>query len=208
FQECPAMSSDYASSFPDYITIRNSILTRNGQQLASIPSADAAEMYHRLCCAYPKFFKMDTLCKWAWLGAETLLRDQSGGYLYDGLDKSSIAVIIATRDGCIEVDHRFQESMRTIPSPALFVYTLPNIMLGEICIRHGFTGEQLCLVQEEFDPESLLFWARDLVTNRGCSHCLFGWADAGNNHEISFFWTDAETLQELTPAQLQFIHNK
>lgn len=184
-------------------------MERNGQILAKTGNSDPADMYRALRCSYAKFFKMDKLCKWAWLGAEALVKDTAGNWLYEGLDKRNIAVVIATKDGCLEVDHRYADSMQDIPSPALFVYTLPNIMLGEICIRHGFTGEQLCEVQDEFDVDNMLFWVHDLLTQRGASHCLFGWADAaGDQHQVTLFWANLKALQNLTAAQLQSVHNK
>ena len=194
--------------------IADGILLRNGLQLAATGSADPADIYRALGCSYPKFFKMDSLCKWAWLGVEALLRKGDGisatlstGWLYDGLDKQNIAVVIATRDGCLETDHRYAETMQSISSPALFVYTLPNIALGEICIRHGFTGEQLCEVADAFDAEALLFWARDLFAHRGATHCLFGWADAvGPHHDISLFWTDKAGVENLSVHQLQALY--
>ncbi len=190
-----------------YVRIRHGQLWRNGSELAGTGSSDPADLYRALGCGYPKFFKMDRLCKWAWLGAEALLREHDGTYLYDGFDKRNIAVVIATRDGCLEVDHRYAETMQTIPSPSLFVYTLPNIALGEICIRHGFTGEQLCQVQDAFDAEAILFWVRDLLIHRGTTHCLFGWANAvGEAHELTFFWADAMNMKSLSARQLQSIH--
>lgn len=201
------MATDSVSS-PHYVSIKNGVLVHCGHVITS-SGADPAEMYRVLGLNYPKFFKMDTLCKWAWLGAEVLLKKPDGTYLYEGSDKRNIAVVIATKNGCLEVDHRYLETTQRIPSPALFVYTLPNIMLGEICIRHGFTGEQLCEVRNALDAAEMLFWVQDLIENRGASHCLFGWADAvGDSHHISFFWTDAEGLQKLDPQQLQALHNK
>lgn len=189
-----------------HIRISNGVLLRNGQVLADTRSADPADIYRALGYSYPKFFKMDSLCKWAWLGAEALLRE-GDGWRYDGLDKQHIAVVIATRDGCLETDHRYAETMQTIPSPALFVYTLPNIALGEICIRHGFTGEQLCEVADAFDAEAILFWVRDLLLNRGATHCLFGWADAvGPHHDVSLFWIDRQGVESLSVQQLQALY--
>jgi hypothetical protein len=205
----PYLISEDSRVLPEinHIRIRAGTLIYNGQTLA-VTGNDPADMYRALGCNYPKFFKMDNLSKWAWIGAEVLLQKKDG-WLYDGLDKRNIAVVIATQNGCLEVDYRYQETMHNIPSPALFVYTLPNIMLGEICIRHGFNGEQLCEIQETFDADELLFWVRDLIENRHTSHCLFGWADVmGEHHHISLFWTDAEGLRGLEPHQLQALHNK
>jgi hypothetical protein len=189
------------------VRIAEGRLLRNGQLLASIDSSDPADMYRALGLNYPKFFKMDTLCKWAWLGAEVLLQHEEAN-LYEGADKDGVAVVLATRDGCLEVDHRYAKTIQTIPSPALFVYTLPNIMLGEICIRHGFTGEQLCEVQDDFNSQALLNWVSDLMTNQEMTHCLFGWVDAsGDQYNVSLFWTDPEALRTLSAQQLQIIHN-
>src|SRR5205085_4959199 len=107
----------------------------------------ADDLYRGLHCNYPKFFKMDKLCKWAFVASELLLEQ---GKVYEGLDKNIISLALATGHGCMEVDKRYLETI-DLPSPALFVYTLPNIMLGEICIRNGFKGAQICMVSEAFD---------------------------------------------------------
>lgn len=190
-----------------YIRIKNGIAIRNGVQIAPAGN-DAVAIYHALGCNYPKFFKMDSLCKWAWLGAEALLRTEGDHTLYDGFDKSGIAIMLTTTDGCLEVDKRYAETAAAIPSPALFVYTLPNIMLGEICIRHGFTGEQLCEVSDGFDSEELLAVVKDLLLARGATHCLFGKADAVNDdHDVCLFWADANGIEAATSELLQNIYH-
>jgi hypothetical protein len=188
----------------NWVRIRDGRLSRNGALLAKAP--DAASMYRELGCSYPKFFKMDALSKWAWLGAEALLRTEAG-WRYEATDLQNVGLVIATLDGCLEADKRYAESMETIASPALFVYTLPNIMLGEICIRHGFKGEQLCLVADEFDAESLQFQAQDLLRNRHLNHCLFGWADAvGDHQDICLFWAPAAAAGSIRAEWLQAMY--
>lgn len=143
------------------------------------------DLYRELNCNYPKFFKMDKLCKWAFAGTELLLQ---GDDLYSAIDKYKIAVVLGTNHGCMDVDKRYLESI-SVPSPALFVYTLPNIMLGEISIRHGFKGEQLCMVSERFDTEEIYFSAQRLLTDGGTDACLCGWVDAaGEDHQVYLFW--------------------
>lgn len=143
---------------------------------------NAEDLYRSLNLGYAKFFKMDTLCKWAILGAEYVMK-KGDSYVYEGLDKTKIAVILMTKNGCIDVDKRYWETTKTIPSPALFVYTLPNIMLGEICIKHGFKGEQLSLVSDGYNKEEINFWVDDLIKNRGMTACLMGWVDV-KDHEV------------------------
>ncbi|MBS1588532.1 MAG: hypothetical protein JST52_02850 [Bacteroidetes bacterium] len=155
----------------------------DGQILTQdITSAEA--LFRSQAFNYAKFFKMDQLCKWAWLGTELLLHQNDQSY-----NKNQISVVFATAEGCIEVDKRYRQSMTTIPSPALFVYTLNNIMLGEVCIRHGFKGEQACLSSKEFDADELFFWASDLLTHRGMDACLLGWINiTENNPDLCLFW--------------------
>lgn len=164
------------------------------------------ELYRLQGYSYMKFFKMDVLCKWAWLGAEGLLADNDA---LEGIDKSKVAVVLMTSNGCIDVDKKYQATMQEIPSPALFVYTLPNIMLGEICIRHGFKGEQLCLVSEKFDAEEIHFWVDDLLNKRGMEACLCGWADAyDDKKDICFFLVTKNGATSFTTDTLNELYNQ
>ena len=191
----------------DHVVIVGGRAVHNGNLIAEYEAGDPAQLYRLLGCSYPKFFKMDSLCKWAWLGAELLLRSDNAGWIYDGFDRRNIAIVLTTTDGCLEVDKRYAETLLTVPSPALFVYTLPNIMLGEICIRHGFTGEQLCSVSDDFDAEEFLFQVKDLLLNRGATHCLFGRVDVADGRpDVCLFWMDAMTVGSLTPAMLQAVY--
>ncbi|CAM6004753.1 unnamed protein product [Sphagnum balticum] len=63
-----------------------------------------------------------------------------------------IAVIVSCAHSSLDTDRRYWESVEAgAPSPSLFVYTLPNVMLGEICIRWGIKGENTCMVSDTFD---------------------------------------------------------
>lgn len=174
-----------------YLQINEGIVTRGESKLLHLdPPFAPEEAYHATGTKYPKFFKMDALCKWAWVGAELLL-NENGRLRYEGIDKSRIAVVLATNHGCIDTDIRYAETMANIPSPALFVYTLPNIMHGEICIRHGFGGEQLCLAQETFDEAELRFWCGDLMKRGNTDACLAGWVDVSKGKpDVRLFWIE------------------
>ena len=82
-----------------WVHINNELALRDGipaLTLTNQPGDKTPEnFYHALQHNYPKFFKMDVLCKWAWAGAEYLLsfHDRS---LYESLDKSKIAVVMMT----------------------------------------------------------------------------------------------------------------
>jgi len=174
-----------------HVRISGGTAARDGIPFPSASGAPAAapeDLYTALGCAYPKFFKMDLLCKWAWVAAEYLLTE-NGMPVYAGIPGEKIAVVLFTGSGCLEADKKYYDTLNTVPSPSLFVYTLSNIMLGEICIRHGFKGEQLCMAAEGFDSGELLFWAEDLLRHKGMDACLCGWVDVtGMAPDIDIRW--------------------
>lgn len=192
------------------IKINREVIARDNVSLPELlqenNSLSPEKFYDHLQCNYPKFFKMDKLCKWAMAGAAYLFSDND--LLYTGIDKNMIAVILTTSHGCLDVDKRYYDG-NSVPSPALFVYTLPNIMLGEICIRYGFKGEQLCMVSEKFDAEELYFTTHDVITNRGMEACLCGWVDAtSDQYNVCLFWvTKNGNGPGFTPALLKELYH-
>lgn len=171
------------------LSVINFTAILDGQEIALGGTIDDA--YRVVGSSYPKFFKMDILSKWAWIATELLLKAPDTTWRYEGIDRSRIALILQTSDGCLEVDKAFQKSTEEIASPALFVYTLPNIMLGEICIRHGFKGEQLCEVVDQWNPSEASFYVRDLLQNRGMDAAIFGYVNATNHHHsIVLYWLE------------------
>jgi hypothetical protein len=191
-----------------HIRIKNGSVTKDGMPVTDRIITAPEDLYRDRGFSYPKFFKMDILCKWAWLATEILL-SENDSFLYDGMDKNNIALVLETTEGCIEIDKKYEESIASIPSPALFVYTLPNIMLGEICIRHGFKGEQACIANNVFSSEELTFWANDIMENRKMDACLLGYVNATNDHhDISLFWITKDKNIPLTAQTLQELYNK
>lgn len=196
-----------------WIRINDKGIFKNGE--AVLPEDEYAnisepqDLYRALSLSYMKFFKMDLLSKWAWLAAEVLLQND-GAFLYDNIPANKTAVVLGTKHGCLDVDKKYEDSRADIPSPALFVYTLPNIMLGEICIRHGFKGEQLCMVNDEFNTQELNFWVDSLLSNKGMNACLCGWVDAYNDtKDVCLFWVTKEKSElDFTEENQQNIFNK
>lgn len=141
-------------------------------------SVFAKTVYQQLDPRYPKFFKMDDLCKLAFLAAEVLLSDSRLESEKEGAD---IALVLGNRSSSIisDLEHRQRYSNREhyFPSPAVFVYTLPNIMLGELCIRHQITGENSCFLMQEPQAEFLHHYVKGLFAEEGYNACVTGWVD-------------------------------
>lgn len=121
------------------IEITTNSVSLNGQALAVQETGEKmlVELYRRYAGDYPKFFKMDTLSRLGFIAAEILLKQPD-------VCGQVAAVILANRSASIKNDTDYLATIsdgRYYPSPALFVYTLPNIVTGEIAIRHHIQGE-------------------------------------------------------------------
>ncbi|MCK5809365.1 3-oxoacyl-ACP synthase [bacterium] len=124
---------------------------------------------------YPKFYKMDGMSKLGFLAAEILLANSD---LLSRYDAKRVGVITTTQTGCFETDKKFSKTIEKsdewYPAPALFVYTLPNIVTGEICIRHKIEGENCCFVHEKSDPEGVVNYTTHLFDDNKIDAAVVG----------------------------------
>lgn len=141
-------------------------------------------VYRQIGLSYPKFFKMDTLSQLGFLGAEmTLMRSDLENH-----DDDDVAVVFSNRSASLETDRAYYDSYQSgIASPAQFVYTLPNIEVGEICIRHKLFGENNFLVSERFNAEQLLDQCQALFNANAARAVLIGWTEVENGELDGFF---------------------
>jgi len=135
------------------------------------------ELYLEMNLNYPKFYKMDEISKLFFLGVEQLLKSGK----WPSRDGNTTAIVAGTTDGCLESDKRHLANITNHPnlpaSPATFVYTLPNIMLGEVCIRHRITGENTCVITQNNDSDFINHYAEILLTDEGTEFCIAGYVN-------------------------------
>lgn len=147
------------------------------------------EIYTTLGVGYPKFHKMDRLCKLGFLATETLLMDQDN---YREAPDHKKAIIIQNYSSSIHTDLKHQESIddreNYYPSPAVFVYTLPNIMLGEICIRHNIKGENSCFLSQSFESSFIERYVRILLETENYDSCITGWVDYNEDSYVAYLF--------------------
>lgn len=117
--------------------------------------------YQHLQMHYPKFYKMDTACKWGLIGTEFLLQNQEVA----SIDPFKKALVFQNTSSSLSTDRNYQQSMASIPSPALFVYTLPNIVMGEIAIRNQFKGENTFFVAADTNCQTVETYVELLFAN-------------------------------------------
>lgn len=155
---------------------RNHQVRIKGSPVLNLPESGASEVlleaYRQLGLSYPKFFKMDLPSKLAILSFELLQRETEIS------DSWHTGLVISTLQGCLDIDLQFEQNRQGIPSPALFVYTLPNIMLGELAIRHQIKGEQCCFIDAPDDIDMLHFYTDDLLRNQQMKTVFCGHIEA------------------------------
>ena len=131
-------------------------------------------VYNHFEIKYPKFYKMDNLSKLGWLANEVLLQNSFDKKKYQPED---VGVVLSNASSSLDTDIRYYETAKNIASPALFVYTLPNIVIGEICIRHHFKGENAFFIFEKFDAGFIEQYVSNLINNNTLQSCICGWVE-------------------------------
>ncbi|WP_334124507.1 3-oxoacyl-ACP synthase [Empedobacter brevis] len=125
---------------------------------------------------YPKFYKMDQQSKLAFLAAEILLKDENTLN-----ENQNIALVFANRNSSLESDFKHQQSIQSageiFPSPAVFVYTLANICLGEVSIRHHLKTENAFFISENFNENQLIKYADYLIKKNRAKKVVVAWVD-------------------------------
>ena len=102
-------------------------------------------LYKQIIGNYPKYYKMDGLCRLGFVASELLLKaERDEGSFTEDINKTR-AIVFFNRSSSIASDKKYLASIAEkdnyFPSPSVFVYTLPNIVTGEIAIRNDYHGE-------------------------------------------------------------------
>lgn len=164
-------------------------------------------VYRHYDIDYPKFSKMDNLCKLAFLSAEILLRGMDILQKYPG---EEVGIVLENASSSLEYDQKHMESIRDrnkyFPSPSVFVYTIPNIMLAEIAIRHKVKGENAVFILEQFDPRFLSVYVSEMFRNQQVNCCLSGWAECyGGRYESFLFMVEQEDKIERSKGLQEYV---
>ena len=143
--------------------------------------------YKALHDANMRFFKMDDLAKAGYVACENLLRNNPVVEKYGAF---RVAIVLANHAASLHTDLRHQQIVEqhdpTGASPAVFVYTLPNIVAGEISIRHGIKGETLFLVSEDKEELQAEKYAAYLIRTHKADAAIAGWCDVLNeNYDVT-----------------------
>ena len=142
-------------------------------------------LYKKYVNDYPKYYKMDGLSRLGFIASELLLHGERG-FKTETCDKEDAtfgqcAIVLFNHSSSICADQQYLESIQDkdnyFPSPSLFVYTLPNIVTGEIAIRNGFHGETAFYILPERDEEVMLQVVETTLLDTNINCMITGWID-------------------------------
>lgn len=159
----------------------------NGKRLPVSQQGKAmlTELYKSHVGDYPKFYKMDPLSRLGFVAAELLLGSIEEEHFVEREDR---AIVLVNRSASKAADARYEETIQEgenyFPSPADFVYTLPNIVTGEIAIRHQYHGETTFLVLENPDEQVMQQLMLQAFADKQTLSVLGGWLECEDNEHF------------------------
>ncbi|HEY9113500.1 MAG TPA: hypothetical protein VIN10_02295 [Bacteroidales bacterium] len=177
----------------EYCHILNNKVVLNGNVYFESSNPDdlavfLKEVFKFSGISYPKFYKMDDISKLGFLAAELLLQNN----IHKGFQPEEVGLVFSNSQSTLVTDRLFQESINDFqnfyPSPSVFVYTLPNIMLGEISIRHQMRGENAFFIFEKFNADFISEYSNQLFLSKKLKAVVGGWVDQSDENYEAFLY--------------------
>lgn len=156
------------------------------------------DIYKQKIGDYPKFYKMDGLCRLGFVASELLLQAEGKARFEECDDR---AVVLFNRSSSISSDKKYLESIQDkdnyFPSPSVFVYTLPNIVTGEIAIRNHYHGETSFYILSSKDEAQMREVLETVFMDSDTKSVLTGWIDYEdeNHFEAQLMLVDPEFVK-------------
>ena len=206
-------------------------VTLNGKTLVGSAPAKTLliDLYKTHVGDYPKFYKMDPLCRAGFIASELLLKTEKNGCLdnWTNTDDSicknpkttkpqnpkiqygeSRGVVLFNAASSLADDRNYQATINNsetaFPSPSLFVYTLPNVLTGEIAIRNHYYGETNFIVLPELDCDVMACAIEMTFSDLSLQSLITGWVDcySETDYDVLMFIVGRSSIQTLISGGL------
>ncbi|MEK6508234.1 3-oxoacyl-ACP synthase [Myroides sp. C4067] len=174
------MTEQYKYSISKWCTVSDEVVSLNDKVVFTGDKGDFAAFVKAYYKAneidYSKFFKMDPMSKLAFIGAECLLMDEV-------FEKPThdIALLFSNASSSLDTDLKHSETIvdrdNFYPSPAVFVYTLANICLAEVSIRHKLQSENTFFISPRFDIDLMYAQASYLLETNRAKKVVCSWVE-------------------------------
>jgi 3-oxoacyl-[acyl-carrier-protein] synthase-1 len=195
-----------------FVMITPETVKLNGVDMSHAEQGNAllTELYRAHVGDYPKFFKMDTLSKLGFVASEMLLKDEGEERFVPREDR---AVVLFNRTASLQADTNYQATIQDpenfFPSPAAFVYTLPNIVTGEIAIRNKYYGETSFIVVESCDAQIMARQLMNAFQDPMTQSILGGWLDCTdeNHFEARLFLVEKQQFNNIESLETELLNS-
>ena len=134
------------------------------------------EIYKKELEDNPKFYKMDVFSRLVYLASGIVCKG-----IEDTVAPEDRSLVLFNASSSIVAD---RQHLRTFtgpegffPSPATFLYTLPNVVTGEIAVRFGIKGETTLLILPRRDDAVIAALSETVFRLSGTSAMITGWVD-------------------------------
>jgi len=143
-------------------------------------------LYKQYVNDYPKYYKMDPLSRLGFVAAELLLKAEGEQAAEARTDR---AVILFNHTSSILADRQYEASIQDkdhyFPSPAAFVYTLPNMVTGEVAIRHQYRGETSFYILRQHDEQQIRQIISASFSDPATRSIISGWLDYQDDDDFT-----------------------
>ncbi|PZD76826.1 hypothetical protein [Mesonia sp. K7] len=184
------------------VIIRNDQVFKNGDKIfqpdINVDRKDFLKaVYTFLEISYPKFHKMDDLCKLGILATEILQQNKP--------INSQTGLVFQNKSGSLVSDFNHQQIINDFASPAIFVYTLPNIVMGEVCIMYQLNSENFFFINPHFDCNFVYHYTQNLLENKSSQEIVCGWVEVNlESYDIFLCRVNKEKSRHIfTPENLK-----
>ncbi len=134
------------------------------------------EIFKKYLADGSRFFKMDLYSRLAYVGTTLLAKDA-----LEDAGSEDRALVIFTQNGSVLADRKhlstFSHPDEFFPSPAVFINTLPNVVLGEIAVKNSIKGETTLVLLPDRDETAMQRIIEATVAATRPSVLICGWVD-------------------------------
>lgn len=185
-EECGATRQSTRSSHR--VIISSGEAMADGVRIGSPDGDDdfITSLYKKLIGGYARFYKMDMLSRLGFVASEILLGMEADVTRFE--ERADRAIVLFNRTSSLHTDKAFAEGIcddrNYFPSPSTFIYTLPNIVTGEIAIRNKYHGETSFYMLARKDERLMREITEATFADKATKSVVAGWVDYEN--ESSF----------------------
>lgn len=170
----PTTPTQVCSSHRVLITPQSVVVDGREHPVTETGKALLTELYKSCAEENPKFYKMDLFSRVVYIATELLVQQMPSM-------NGEFSILLFNRSSSIVADRKhiaqIADRENFYPSPSIFLYTLPNIALGEVAIRHACTGETSLYILEEKSEQRIREVVESVMSQSDMQTLIAGWVD-------------------------------